>query len=86
MGEPIHLFTVILYPLCIGNFLSPPMLWLHALYERPAPYDWLIFLVLLCLVMLRSSQVTYNIRHRRCSHDPAVRHVRLPGNRTGNSK
>jgi sigma-B regulation protein RsbU (phosphoserine phosphatase) len=28
------------------------MQWLHALYERPAPYDWLIFLVLLCLLML----------------------------------
>jgi sigma-B regulation protein RsbU (phosphoserine phosphatase) len=28
------------------------MQWLHALYERPAPYDWLIFLVLLCVVML----------------------------------
>ena len=52
MGEPIHLFTVILYSLCIGNFLSPPMQWLHALYERPAPYDWLIFTVLLCVVML----------------------------------
>ena len=52
MGEPIHPFTVILYSLCIGNFLSPPMQWLHALYERPAPYDWLIFLVLLCVVML----------------------------------
>ena len=52
MGEPIHPFTVILYSLCIGNFLSPPMQWLHALYERPAPYDWLIFLVLLSVVML----------------------------------
>ena len=52
MGEPVHPFTIILYSLCIGNFLSPPMQWLHALYERPAPYDWLIFLVLLCVVML----------------------------------
>jgi sigma-B regulation protein RsbU (phosphoserine phosphatase) len=52
MGEPIHPFTVILYSLCIGNFLSPPMQWLHALYERPAPYDWMIFLVLLCVVMV----------------------------------
>ena len=52
MGEPVHPFTVILYSLCIGNFLSPPMQWLHALYERPAPYDWLIFLALLCVMML----------------------------------
>jgi sigma-B regulation protein RsbU (phosphoserine phosphatase) len=52
MGEPIHPFTVILYTLCIGNFLSPPVQWLHFLYEKPPPYDWLIFLVVLCLVML----------------------------------
>jgi sigma-B regulation protein RsbU (phosphoserine phosphatase) len=52
MSEPIHPFTVILYSLCIGNLLSPPMQWLHALYEKPAPYDWLIFLAVLCVVML----------------------------------
>jgi sigma-B regulation protein RsbU (phosphoserine phosphatase) len=52
MGEPIHPFTVILYSLCIGNFLSPPMQWLHVLYERPSPYDWLIFLIVLCVVMV----------------------------------
>src|SRR5208283_3935274 len=51
IGQPINPFTVILYSLCIGNFLTPPMQWLHALYERPSPYDWLIFLVLLCIVM-----------------------------------
>jgi hypothetical protein len=41
MGEPIHPFTVILYSLCIGNFLSPPMQWLHAFYptsrSNPSP-------------------------------------------------
>ena len=47
---PINPFTVLLYSLCIGNFLSPPMQWLHALYEKPAPYDWIIFLFLLCIV------------------------------------
>ena len=52
IGQPINPFTVILYSLCIGNFLSPPMQWLHALYEKPAPYDWLIFLAVLCVVML----------------------------------
>jgi len=26
------------------------MQWLHALYEKPAPYDWIIFLFLLCIV------------------------------------
>jgi sigma-B regulation protein RsbU (phosphoserine phosphatase) len=50
IGQPINLFTIIVYSLCIGNFLSPPMQWLHALYEKPAPYDWIIFLVLLCIV------------------------------------
>jgi sigma-B regulation protein RsbU (phosphoserine phosphatase) len=52
IGQPINPFTVILYSLCIGNFLSPPVQWLHALYERPSPYDWLIFLAVLCVVML----------------------------------
>ena len=51
IGQPINPFTVILYSLCIGNFLSPPMQWLHALYEKPSPYDWLIFLAVLCVVM-----------------------------------
>jgi len=50
IGLPINPFTVLLYSLCIGNLLSPPMQWLHALYEKPAPYDWIIFLVLLCIV------------------------------------
>jgi sigma-B regulation protein RsbU (phosphoserine phosphatase) len=51
IGQPINPFTVILYSLCIGNFLSPPVQWLHVLYEKPSPYDWLIFLVVLCVVM-----------------------------------
>jgi phosphoserine phosphatase RsbU/P len=51
IGQPINPFTVILYSLCIGNFLSPPVQWLHPLYEKPSPYDWLIFLAVLCVVM-----------------------------------
>lgn len=47
LGQPINPFTVILYSLCIGNLLSPPVQRLHVLYEKPAPYDWLIFLALL---------------------------------------
>lgn len=50
INQPINPFTIILYSLCIGNFLSPPMQWLHALYERPAPYDLLVFAVLLLIV------------------------------------
>jgi len=52
IGQPINPFTVILYSLCIGNFLSPPVQWLHVLYEKPSPYDWLIFLAVLSIVML----------------------------------
>jgi phosphoserine phosphatase RsbU/P len=52
IGQPINPFTVILYSLCIGNFLSPPMRGLHVLYKRPAPYDWLIYLSLLCILTL----------------------------------
>ncbi|MFZ0773556.1 MAG: PP2C family protein-serine/threonine phosphatase [Candidatus Sulfotelmatobacter sp.] len=51
IGQPINPFTVILYSLCIGNFVSPPVQWLHVLYEKPSPYDWLIFLIVLCVVM-----------------------------------
>jgi len=51
-GQHINPFTVILYSLCIGNFLSPPVQWLHVLYEKPFPYDLLIFLAVLCGVML----------------------------------
>ena len=51
IGQPINPFTVVLYSLCIGNFLSPPVQWLHVLYERPSPYDWLIFLAVLAVLM-----------------------------------
>jgi phosphoserine phosphatase RsbU/P len=52
ISQPINPFTVILYSLCIGNLLTPPMQWLHVLYEKPSPYDWLIFLILLCVLTL----------------------------------
>jgi phosphoserine phosphatase RsbU/P len=47
IGQPINPFTVILYSLCIGNLLSLTVQPLHVLYEKPSPYDWLIFLGLL---------------------------------------
>jgi sigma-B regulation protein RsbU (phosphoserine phosphatase) len=50
LGQPINPFTLILYSLCLGNFISPPMQRLHFLYERPSPYDWLIFLTVLCVL------------------------------------
>jgi phosphoserine phosphatase RsbU/P len=51
IGQPINPFTIILYSLCIGNFVSPPVQWLHVLYDKPSPYDWLIFLTVLCVIM-----------------------------------
>jgi sigma-B regulation protein RsbU (phosphoserine phosphatase) len=50
IGQPVNPLTVILYSLCLGNLLSPPMQWLQFLYEKPAPYDWMIFLALLCVL------------------------------------
>jgi hypothetical protein len=52
IGQPINPFTVIVYSLCIGNFLSSPLRWLHFLYDQPPPYGWLIFLALLCTLTL----------------------------------
>ena len=52
IGQPVNTFTVILYSLCIGNFISPPVQRLHGLYEKPAPYDWIIFLIVLCVLMV----------------------------------
>src|SRR5271157_3266589 len=52
IGQPINPFTVILYSLCIGNFVSPPVQWLRFLYEKPSPYDWVIFLAVLSVVMV----------------------------------
>jgi len=50
-GQPINPFTIIVYSLSLGNFLSYPLTWLMPLYRRPFPYNWLIFLGLLGLLM-----------------------------------
>jgi hypothetical protein len=50
LGQAINPFTVILYSLCFGNFVSPPMRWLSFLFEKPFPYDWVIFLTVLCVL------------------------------------
>ena len=47
IGQSVNPFTVLVYSLCIGNFISPPVQWLRFLYDKPAPYDWLIFLAVL---------------------------------------
>ena len=43
IGQPINPFTVLVYSLCIGNFLSSPLRWLHFLYDQPPPL-WLAHL------------------------------------------
>ena len=46
--QPINPWTVIVYALCIGNLLEPLMQGSHRLYfNRPLPYNWLVFLALL---------------------------------------
>jgi predicted PurR-regulated permease PerM len=37
IGQTVNPFTVILYSLCLGNFLSPPMQWLHARTRSQLP-------------------------------------------------
>jgi sigma-B regulation protein RsbU (phosphoserine phosphatase) len=66
IGQPINPFTVLLYSLCIGNFLSPAIGRLEFLYsERRFPFNWLIFLPTLLLltvpVYLISSAIVWLI-------------------------
>ena len=80
IGQPINPFTVILYSLCIGNFLSPPMQWLHVLYEKPSPYDWLIFLALLCVVTFPVDALSTVIVWRFAPPSPqSLTHLLLTG-------
>jgi phosphoserine phosphatase RsbU/P len=52
IGQRINPFTIIVYSLCIGNFISLPLERLSYLYaRRPFPYNWLIFLALLFVLM-----------------------------------
>jgi phosphoserine phosphatase RsbU/P len=80
IGQPINPFTVILYSLCIGNFLSPPMQWLRPLYEKPAPYDWMIFLTLLCIVTVPVYALSTLIVWRFAPPSPQpLRHLMFTG-------
>jgi sigma-B regulation protein RsbU (phosphoserine phosphatase) len=49
-GQEINLPTILAYALSIGNLINPPIRRLQFLYERPFPYDWLIFLALLLVL------------------------------------
>ncbi|MGA3136509.1 MAG: PP2C family protein-serine/threonine phosphatase [Terracidiphilus sp.] len=47
-GQPINFATILTYSLCIGNLLNPAIYRLEFLYsDRPFPYNWLIFLLIL---------------------------------------
>ncbi|HMD78274.1 MAG TPA: PP2C family protein-serine/threonine phosphatase [Terracidiphilus sp.] len=47
-GQPINFATILTYSLCIGNLLNPAIYRLEFLYsDRPFPYNWLIFLLVL---------------------------------------
>ena len=50
-GQRVNPATVMLYSLCIGNLVSPAIQRLHFLYwERPFPYNWLIFVPVLLVI------------------------------------
>ena len=53
IGQQVNPLTLLVYSLCIGNLLMPPLNRLRFLYaDRPFPYDWLILLpILLGLTM-----------------------------------
>jgi len=51
IGQPINPLTILLYSLCIGNLIAPPMNRLSCLLsERPFPYNWLAFLAVLVVL------------------------------------
>src|SRR5215469_7440116 len=52
MGQSANFSTIILYTLCLGNLCSIPLEALGHLYiRRPFPYNWLIFLGLLLILI-----------------------------------
>lgn len=52
-GQQINPATVLLYSLCIGNFLTPASNQLSFIYRpRPFPYNWLIFLPILFVLAI----------------------------------
>ncbi len=53
IGQQINPATVLLYSLCIGNFLAPAIDRLNFLYRpKPFPYNWLIFLPILMVLAI----------------------------------
>lgn len=63
-GQQVNPATIVLYSLLLGNLATPAMERLHFLYSnRPFPYNWIIFLLLLAplaaLVYLVASAVVW---------------------------
>jgi phosphoserine phosphatase RsbU/P len=53
IGQQINPFTIIVYSLCIGNLISFPLDRLSCHYaQHPFPYNWLIFLAFVFVLML----------------------------------
>jgi sigma-B regulation protein RsbU (phosphoserine phosphatase) len=53
IGQRINPLTVLMYGLAIGNLIVPVTHRLHRLYsERPFPYNWLLFLCFLFVLLL----------------------------------
>ena len=51
IGQRTNPAIILVYTLCIGNLLSPAIVWLDFLYaERPFPYNLLIFVSLLIVL------------------------------------
>ncbi len=58
-GQPTNPIAVVLYTFCIGNLLSIGIPWFGPLYEKRAfPYDLLIFLPVLAVIMVPVFLVT----------------------------
>lgn len=51
IGQRINAATVVLYGICIGNLMTPPLIWVRCVYgQRPFPFNWLIFLAALAVL------------------------------------
>jgi sigma-B regulation protein RsbU (phosphoserine phosphatase) len=51
IGQPINPVTVLVYSLCIGNLIQPPMNRVRRVYgHRPVPYNWLTYWAALAIL------------------------------------
>ena len=49
--QQVNPLTIVLYSLCIGNLIAPPLIRLGSLFsQRPFPYNWLLFLAALVVL------------------------------------